>query len=85
MNKYLIKIIKLYQKYISKNTPAHCRHYPTCSNYAVEAFEKHNFFYAFYLTTVRILKCNPLGTYGYDPVPEPKKKKKSIITKRDTQ
>ena len=77
MNKYFIKTIKLYQKYISANTQPHCRHYPTCSSYAVEAFEKHKFMYAFYISTIRILKCNPLGTYGYDPVPEPKEKNKS--------
>ena len=65
MNKLMIKLIKFYQKY--KPDRKHCRHYPTCSNYALEAYEKFNFFYATFLTIKRILKCNPLFKPKYDP------------------
>jgi putative membrane protein insertion efficiency factor len=68
MNKIVIKLIKIYQ-----NTPTNmhnaCRFTPTCSNYALEAFENFNFFKASYLTIRRLLKCRPFGKYGYDPVP----------------
>lgn len=71
MKKLLIKLIKLYQITPLKSHNA-CRHQPTCSNYMIQAIELHGVFKGLYLGTKRILKCNPLGTYGYDPVPERK-------------
>lgn len=68
MNKLVIKLLKYYQR-IPKNK-SHCRYYPTCSNYSLEAFQKFNFYYAFILTIFRILRCNPLSKGGYDPVPK---------------
>lgn len=67
MKKILIKIIKLYQ---SIPGPWHnaCRHIPTCSNYAIEAIEYYGFFKGTFIAIKRILRCNPFGTYGYDPV-----------------
>jgi putative membrane protein insertion efficiency factor len=47
---------------------------PTCSNYAIEALETHGFFKGLHLSIKRILKCNPLGPIGYDPVPPRRKK-----------
>lgn len=70
----MIKLIKLYQRYLSKYLGGSCKYLPTCSNYAKEAYEKHNFFYATFLMIWRILRCNPFSKGGYDPVPEPKKK-----------
>lgn len=75
IKKMFINLIRFYQKYISKVLGSNCRHIPTCSNYAIEAYEKHNVFYATLLTIYRILRCNPLGKGGFDPVPEPKKRK----------
>lgn len=69
MKRLIIKIIKKYQSY-SKNTAPNCRYKPTCSQYAVEAYQKRNFFYATLLTIWRILRCNPFSKGGYDPVPE---------------
>lgn len=46
-----------------------CRFQPTCSDYAKEALEKHNPFYATLLTLRRLSKCHPWGSSGYDPVP----------------
>ena len=66
---FFILIIRFYKKFISPLLPPACRHYPTCSEYAAEAFEKHGVFKGGYLATVRILKCNPLFKGGYDPVP----------------
>lgn len=69
--KYLgIALIRLYQKFISPLTGAHCRYYPTCSQYGIEALKKHGFIKGSILTTRRILRCNPLFKGGVDPVPE---------------
>ena len=68
--KTIIKFfIKLYQIVISPLTPPTCRFYPTCSNYALEAFENHGVTKGFTLTLKRILRCHPRGGSGYDPVP----------------
>lgn len=69
MKKPIIKIIRLYQKFISPLFPACCRFYPTCSEYAVEAIEKYGCFKGSFLSTKRILKCNPYFKGGFDPVP----------------
>lgn len=76
MNKLMIKLIKWYQKHISPNKPPRCRHTPSCSNYGLESYERFNFFKATYLTTKRIISCNPLAKPKYDPVPEKKERKR---------
>ncbi len=72
MKKVLIKFIRLYQS-IPGDFHNHCRYYPTCSNYAIEALEVHGFFKGSLLMIKRILKCNPFSKGGIDFVP-PKKK-----------
>ena len=67
MNKLIIKIIRLYQKTPTSMHNA-CRFTPTCSNYAIEAYENYNFFKATKLTIKRIFRCRPFGKCGYDPV-----------------
>lgn len=76
MKKLALKAIRWYQVNISPNKKTKCRHHPSCSNYAIEAYKTHNFFYASFLTTKRIISCNPLVKPKYDPVP-PKKHKHS--------
>ncbi len=61
--------IKAYQKYISPQKKPCCRFYPTCSEYAVQAIRKHGVFKGGALAAYRILRCNPFGKCGYDPVP----------------
>jgi hypothetical protein len=63
-----ISFIKAYQRLISPALGAHCRFHPTCSNYALVAFQKKPFLPALVLIITRILKCNPLHGGGYDPV-----------------
>ncbi|MFU8793279.1 MAG: membrane protein insertion efficiency factor YidD [Acholeplasmataceae bacterium] len=80
MKKLAIKLILWYQKNISPNSNHKCRHSPTCSNYALESYRRFNFFKASFLTSKRILTCNPLFKPKYDPVPEKKiKEKKSKL------
>lgn len=67
MKNGLIKIIKLYQK-IPGNFHYKCRHIPTCSNYAIEAINEYGAFIGNIMSIKRIVRCNPLGTSGYDPV-----------------
>jgi uncharacterized protein len=67
--------VYFYKYAVSPLTPASCRHIPSCSQYALDALKIHGPFKGLYLATWRILKCNPWGTHGYDPVP-PKRMKK---------
>lgn len=72
----LLLPVHFYRSFISPLLPPSCRYTPTCSQYAIEALQKHGPFKGFYLSVKRILSCNPWGGSGYDPVPEPKKKNK---------
>ena len=54
---------------ISPLLGSNCRFYPTCSQYGMEAFQRHSFFRALWLTVKRIGRCHPYSKGGYDPVP----------------
>ena len=69
MGNLLILPIRFYQKFISPLKPPTCRFTPTCSQYAIEAIRKHGPFKGLALAVWRILRCNPWGGSGYDPVP----------------
>jgi len=62
-------LIRTYRVIISPALGPKCRHLPTCSEFALEAFEQHGFWCALRLSAGRILRCHPWGTSGYDPVP----------------
>ena len=65
----LILPIRFYQRFISPFTPPVCRYTPSCSHYAIEAIRKHGPFRGTWLAIKRIMRCNPWGGSGYDPVP----------------
>lgn len=73
MKRILIWLIKLYQK-IPGPWHNYCRHIPTCSNYSIEAIEEYGSIKGTYMSIKRICRCNPWGTYGYDPVIKKEKK-----------
>jgi putative membrane protein insertion efficiency factor len=73
----LIGLVKIYQSILSPLLPMACRYQPTCSQYAVEAIQKHGAFKGFLLAIKRISRCHPWGGKGYDPVP-PIELKKTI-------
>ena len=73
MKNILIKLIRLYQK-IPGEFHNNCNFTPTCSNYAIEAIERFGSIKGSYLAFKRILRCNPFGKMGYDPVPKKKEK-----------
>lgn len=69
-----VRLIRLYQKTLSRLLPNTCRFQPTCSEYAREAFQRHGFWRGLKLSVCRIMRCHPFNPGGYDPVPpaEPK-------------
>ena len=69
LSKIMLALIWFYRHCISPLTPAACRYTPTCSQYAVEAIKKYGPFKGGWLAFRRILRCNPWGGSGYDPVP----------------
>lgn len=69
MKYLLLGFIKVYQM-IPGPWHKSCRHIPTCSNYGIEAIIEHGSIKGSWLTIKRILRCNPWGTKGYDPVPK---------------
>ncbi len=71
MKHIAMALVRFYRKYLSGLKPAPtCRFCPTCSAYALEAFEKRGFFAGLTLSVWRILRCSPLSPSGFDPVPE---------------
>ena len=70
MKYVFIFLIRIYQKVISPLFPGSCRYTPTCSHYSIESIKKFGVIKGIYLGSKRIIKCNPWGGYGYDPVPE---------------
>lgn len=75
----LIKILKFYRKNLSSVIKSNCIFTPTCSEYAIEAYKKHNVLYASLLIIWRLLRCNSLNKGGYDPVPDKKSNKKWVL------
>lgn len=66
-------LIRFYQLTLSGFIGNGCRHQPTCSEYGYEAIAKYGILHGGWLTVVRIAKCGPFGTSGFDPVPDPEK------------
>ena len=61
--------IRVYQRAISPYLPRACRFEPSCSQYSYEAVQKHGFLRGAWLAVRRLVRCHPLQTPGYDPVP----------------
>ncbi|TBW56521.1 membrane protein insertion efficiency factor YidD [Marinobacter halodurans] len=69
MRQLVLLPVRFYRYAISPLMASHCRHYPTCSAYALEAIERHGILRGGYLTIRRLLRCHPWTAGGYDPVP----------------
>jgi len=69
MKRILIAPVRFYQRFISPAFPPSCRFEPTCSNYMIEAIEKHGF-KGVLMGLARILRCHPWSEIGKDPVPD---------------
>lgn len=69
LKKAFIAPIKAYKKFISPLKKPCCRFYPSCSEYAIQAIEKHGVVKGGGLAVYRILRCNPFCKGGVDEVP----------------
>lgn len=69
MKTLLIALVRFYQYVISPLIGPRCRFQPTCSQYAVEALQRHGALRGGWLTLRRLGRCHPCGDSGYDPVP----------------
>jgi putative membrane protein insertion efficiency factor len=65
--------VRLYRLLFSPWIGNSCRFQPTCSAYALEALEKHGAIKGAWLAAKRVGRCQPFGSDGYDPVPDPHK------------
>jgi len=64
----IVKLLKVYQFIISPLMHPSCRYNPTCSQYMIDAVEKKGIVWGICLGIWRVLRCNPFGGSGYDPV-----------------
>jgi hypothetical protein len=60
--------IRAYQRLISPLMGAHCKYYPSCSEYAVQAVRRFGILRGLVLAGWRLLRCNPLSRGGFDPI-----------------
>ena len=59
----------MYQKFISPLLRPSCRFHPTCSEYSIQAITRYGVTRGIFLSLKRILRCNPWGGSGLDPIP----------------
>lgn len=69
MKRALIFLIRAYKATLSPLFGAHCRYYPTCSDYMAQAIEKYGAARGFWLGLKRLVRCHPFHSGGLDPVP----------------
>ena len=69
MKRFIIGLIRLYQRTLSRLLPPSCRYTPTCSHYAAEAIERYGVVGGGWMAVRRICRCHPFSRGGYDPVP----------------
>jgi putative membrane protein insertion efficiency factor len=67
-----------WHKFVSPALPSACRHQPSCSQYGAQALREFGVFRGFWLAFHRIMRCQPWGTSGFDPLPT----KKRLIEQR---
>jgi len=65
----LLALLRAYQYAVRPLLGANCRFYPSCSDYAKEAIERHGAYHGAWLALRRVLKCHPYHPGGFDPVP----------------
>ncbi|WP_227428888.1 membrane protein insertion efficiency factor YidD [Psychrobacter sp. I-STPA6b] len=80
-----LKVIRLYQRWLSPLLPARCRYYPTCSHYGQLALQWHGAWRGGLLICTRIARCHPWGGHGVDFVPLPLYQYQYVYIARETQ
>jgi putative membrane protein insertion efficiency factor len=69
MSKLLVFVIQAYRYTLSPMLGRSCRFFPSCSEYAIEALQRHGAVRGTWLAVRRITRCHPWHPGGYDPVP----------------
>ena len=69
MTRVLLALLRGYQRLVSPLLAPRCRFLPSCSQYAVEAVERHGAGRGSWLALRRVTRCHPFHTGGFDPVP----------------
>ena len=69
MKAVLLALLRFYRYAISPMLGRNCRFVPSCSEYAVEAVQRHGAMKGGWLATRRVCRCHPFNGGGYDPVP----------------
>jgi putative membrane protein insertion efficiency factor len=70
MKQALEFLLRMYKRYVSPALPHSCRFVPTCSEYAMEAIDRHGAVKGSWLAAARLLRCHPFAHAGYDPPPQ---------------
>ena len=69
MKTIFLALIRAYQYTLRPMLGSNCRFYPSCSDYAREAIERHGALAGLWLAVKRVSKCHPYHPGGFDPVP----------------
>lgn len=69
MKRMVLAGLRWYKRAVSPLMPPACRYTPTCSEYAMEAIDRHGLGRGSFLAARRVLSCHPFARGGYDPVP----------------
>lgn len=80
MRRLLIAVVRMYQLTLRPLVGHHCRFFPTCSDYAITALQKHGGMHGLRLALFRLARCHPFSPGGCDPVPEAAKDNRNDIT-----
>jgi putative membrane protein insertion efficiency factor len=70
MKVLLLVALRGYQWLLRPLLGVHCRFYPSCSEYAIEAIKRHGAWAGSWLAVRRVCRCHPYHPGGHDPVPE---------------
>jgi putative membrane protein insertion efficiency factor len=69
VSRFLLALIQIYRYCLSPLLGPNCRFFPSCSDYALQAIDKHGAGYGSWLALKRIARCHPWHPGGFDPVP----------------